>query len=118
MPYYHYTSRQGAQDILSSAAILPNDQEGKIYLTPDRYDIGYRAANELAIAYKPAELGFEIPDDRVRDPTGPNPVTRLPHPSDPSLDLRQGGGQELTISDSIHIDVSANPPQWFILELP
>lgn len=98
MPYYHYTSRQAAQDIISSEYIIPSLKSNLIYLSPDPpYTDGHQAANDLAIINKPVEIRFEIPDSHVTTPTTPVKVPRLPGPG-PSGILRQGGGFEITTS--------------------
>jgi hypothetical protein len=57
MPYYYYTSRQGAQDIISAGLIIPGPS-GRIYLSSKLYVIGYQAANELSILNKPVEISI------------------------------------------------------------
>ena len=111
--YYHYTSRQAAQDILCQNLIKLNDY-GLIYLTTIRYEVGHEAANALSIADKPVVIGFEIPLDRVEAPSDPTPVNPLPDANDPTLYRRRGGGIEVTTSSPIH----ANQLHWFSLQEP
>lgn len=56
---YHYTSREGGQGILVTRQIY-GGKTGKVYLTPELYDSGAKAANRLAILDKPVELVFAI----------------------------------------------------------
>jgi len=111
MPYYHYTSRQGAQDIICARLIIPGPS-GHIYLTPKLYVIGYQAANELSIINKAVEMACEIPDSLVAAPTPPRRVRPLRGPH--GNIIRRGGGWE--VSTMQMIDVSR--VQWISLREP
>ncbi len=114
--YYHYTSRHAAQHILACGYILPTPERSRIYLSPDHYTSGYEAANKLGIYGTPVEIAFAIAQDTIQQATAPSPVSKVPHPSDPALNLRQGDGLELTTE--YRIPISSNPPTWFVLEAP
>ena len=91
---YHYTSRHGAQDIIS-AGLLQLNPNGVTYLTPDVYEYGAEAANRLAIEGKPIEVSVAIP---VRLLSDPSPITRVT-----ATARRQGLGNEFTITHPINI---------------
>src|SRR6266700_1393006 len=90
MAYYHYTSRQGAQDIICAQLIVPGPS-GRIYLARMLYVVGYEAANALSIVSKPVEMVCEIPDSLVAGPTSPRKVRPLRGPD--GTIMRRGGGE-------------------------
>lgn len=107
--YYHYTSRQFAQDIGCTGQLKPG-KSGSVYLTPQRYATGIDAADELALEGKPIEMGIEI------DMTGlaaTNPV--LPLRDSTGAVRRRGGGAEVTVPHSVPI---GNPATWISLSEP
>lgn len=63
--YYHYTSRQGAQGIVASGRILPSPG-GYVFLSPELYDAGARAADALSIQGKPVEFVIVLPVDQTQ----------------------------------------------------
>ena len=67
MAYFHYTSRQRAQEIMSVDRIDAGPS-GKIYLATELYVTGAAAADALSIIGKPAEVAIMIADN----PTIPN----------------------------------------------
>jgi hypothetical protein len=116
MPYYHYTSRQAAQDIVCAGLITPGPS-GRIYLTPTLYVIGQEAASALSIINKPVEMACEIPDSRVASPTPPPgaPPRRVrPLRGPGGIIIRKGGRQEVHTSQTVH----ANQLQWISLREP
>lgn len=92
--FYHYTSRQGAQDIISTG-LLQLNANGALYLTPDVYEYGAEAANRLAIEGKPVEGRLAIP---VHLLNAPSPITWVLETA-----RRQGLGRELTVSHPISV---------------
>jgi hypothetical protein len=109
VPYYHYTSRQFAQDIGCTGVLKPG-LSGFVYLSPHAYTSGIVAADELSLIGKPIEIGIEIhmhvssPQSFVgplRDPSGGI--------------IRKGGGTEVTVSNPIPI---GNPVNWITLSEP
>jgi hypothetical protein len=111
MPYYHYTSRQSAQDIISAGLIIPGPS-GRIYLTEKLYVIGYEAANELSILNRPIEMACEIPDSLVAGPMPPRRVRPLRDSS--GNIIRRGGGLEVSTTQAI----DARRLQWISLREP
>ncbi len=112
MPYFHYTSRKSAQDIICgfTSQIRPGPS-GKLYLTPSRYDAGYEAAGWLAIT-KLVEMVCEIPEGRVAAATNPRRAKKIKGPS--GMILRRGRGIEVTTPR----EIDANGLQWIALTDP
>lgn len=115
--YYHYTSRQFAQDIHCSGRL--DSPTGVNYLTPDFFESGAEAVQALAITRKPVEVAFIIAEHAVSQaiapgaipastPVGPitNPVT--------GLIVRKGTGMEIRIQNPIPL----NPLQCVNLVSP
>jgi hypothetical protein len=97
MPDYHfyYTSREAAQGI-GSAGRVEAGASGWIYLTPDLYEEGTRAADALAIEDKSIEVVALIPSSMLMPP----PKTSLVLPTyDPvgGRVRRKGGGVQARI---------------------
>jgi hypothetical protein len=111
MAYYHYASRQGAQDIFCARRIIPG-RSGKIYVTRMLYVVGAEAANELSITGKPVEMACEIPDNSVGAPTAPQRTHPLWGP-DGTL-IRRGGGEEVSTAQII----DARRLKWISLREP
>lgn len=107
---YHYTSRQGSQDIISSSLLKPG-RDNKTYLTPDDYSLGAEASNRLAITGKPVELRLRIP---VRVISNPSLLTRVKAKRSETQMIRQGFGWEFTIGHSIPVQGL----QWDVLAAP
>jgi hypothetical protein len=108
--YYHYTSRQFAQDIGCTGHLNPG-RSGFVYLTPWVYATGINAADDLALTGKPIEIGIEI--DIPGGGLSLSPVGPLRDPS--GALIRRGGGAETTVLGSVAI---ANPPKWIALIEP
>lgn len=100
MYYYHYTSRESAQNIYCLGVLLPG-LSGNIYLTTDLYAVGTEASQKLAIVGKPVELAFSLQANQIKH----NPKSRLVQPlRGPNGAIRRkGGGLELTVSSQISI---------------
>lgn len=96
---YHYTSRQGAQDIISTG-ILKLGRTGVIWLTPTLYALGQEAANRLGIIGKPVELLVEIPVTMLINPATLSPVRAVVQPNQM---IRQGLGWEFVVRHTINI---------------
>lgn len=103
MSYYHYTSRQAAQNIACTSLLMPG-RGGRIYLSPDLYGIGYEAANALAIPpSRNVEMGIEIPDTVVSTASPRGPRLIGPLRGQGGVILRRGGGREVTVSGPIPV---------------
>jgi len=111
MAYYHYTSRQGAQDIICAQLIVPGPS-GRIYLARMLCVVGYEAANALSIVSKPVEMVCEIPDSLVAGPTSPRKVRPLRGPD--GTIMRRGGGEEVSTIQPIR----ASRLKWISLREP
>jgi hypothetical protein len=114
MPYYHYTSRQGAQDIICSGLIHPSSS-GRVYLSTEVYGSGAQAANALGIVGKAIEIAFEIADN----PSPPG--LSLPYQATPVLGpggevIRRGGGPEVFSINPVTI--STNESKCLALRQP
>ncbi|HXF50905.1 MAG TPA: hypothetical protein VNM43_04415 [Dehalococcoidia bacterium] len=108
--FFHYTSRQAAQDIIGSGYLMPGPR-GKLYLTEALYTSGAEAANRLAITNKAAEVVGMIPRAVVggaRPPTAVRPLW------EGGTLTREGGGMELWVSHP----VPAGAIQWLELSVP
>jgi len=110
--YYHYTSRESAQNIACGGKIIPG-LSGRVFLTVCRYAIGHVAANELAIYGKAVEFGVEIDGVHVTNASRPRPA--IPYQDQTGKVVRAGGGLELTAKQDIQIS-SSN--KWFPLDIP
>lgn len=111
MPYYHYTSRQSAQDIGCTGQLEPG-RSGFVYLTPQVHGSGIDAADDLAIIGKPVEIGVEV--DTTGIPLTPaTPVSPL-RDSSGAL-IRRGGGTEVKASQPVPVP---NPTKWMRLIEP
>ena len=111
MSYYHYTSREGAQNIICAGRIIPGSS-GYIYLSSVLYVIGFEAANALSITGKPVEMACEIPDNAVGAATTPRRVHLFRGPD--GTILRRGGGNEVMTAQVI----GARRLKWISLREP
>lgn len=111
MPWYHYTSREGAQGVLC-AGLRPG-ASGKIYLTPTLYTEGTSAANYLGITGKPVEMGFHFLDNTVPSYLAP---TRIEHVrGSGGIVMRRGRGLEVGLAGTV---LRPSPDQCFSLREP
>ena|SRR5579863_3424614 len=113
MAYYHYTSRQRAQDIMCSGIIFPGPS-GKIFLTTELYVTGASAVNALAITQKVIEAAIEIPSAPV--PAGiSSPATRVsPIVAPTGMPIRRGGAAEQFCPGPL----SVTEDKWIALREP
>jgi hypothetical protein len=113
MPYYHYTSRSAAQNIIATGIIQPGS-DGFVYLATEVYATGASAADALGIE-KVVEIAFEISDSPP--PRGLSlPFQALPI-FGPHGDLRRrGGGTEVRTANPISI--STNEAKWLTIREP
>jgi hypothetical protein len=115
--YYHYTSRQAAQDIQCTGRV--RSPRGFNYLSSDRYERGVDAAQALAITGKPVEIACVIPEDALRAVLGGKSIPAST-PSKGITDeltgewLRTGGGSEIEIAEPTPL----NPFEWMVLNVP
>lgn len=109
---YHYTSRQGAQDIVASNSLRAGPSR-VIYLTTDMCDTGSAAAATLAIHGKPVEVRCEVKAN-PQHLRGPFRVETI-FGSDGTL-LRPGGGVEYKYLQ-VSLDLEGQP-QWELLRSP
>jgi hypothetical protein len=107
--YYHYTSRQSAQDIACGGQLKPG-RSGSVYLTPQVYASGIDAADYLAIMGKPVEIGVEVD---IQGLGSPSPAHQLRDAS--GAITRRGGGLEIKVSSTLPI---SNPAKWMSLIEP
>lgn len=102
--YYHYTSRETAQDIYCTR-MINNPITGDNYITPELYTSGAEAAQALSIMRKPVEVGYAIPEYVLHSIlAGPVPMSSIvlgiTNPATGTL-MRQGGGNEIIIQAPI-----------------
>ena len=109
--YYHYTSRELAQEISISGEILPSDN-GLVYVTDVLYRIGWQATDKLALPSTNAEVAIPIKVEQEVKWAGP--ILPMRPPIDPRL--RRGGGQQWAVPGPIRID--PYPWSWIELEEP
>ena len=109
--YYHYTSRQAAQEISISGLILPS-RDGLVYLTDVLYRFGWQATDRLALPYKNAEVAIPVKTEQTTVWTGIVPIWILPQ----SPLFRRGGGQQWVVAGPIPVD--PYPWTWMELEVP
>lgn len=107
--YLHYTSREGAQGVISAGVIRPG-RSGRVYLTQDLYAFGSDAANALSIVNKPVELACLV---NIGNPSGPYPVEPI---RDEQGVIREAGGTEYYTDASI--TVSQDKDRWLSLLEP
>lgn len=91
MAMRHYTDETGRQGIERLGLITPS-LDGFVYLTPDSYDSGSLARARLALRRTPTGY-FEVPEDRLDEPSEPRPVE--PHAGMP------GGGLEVHVRHAV-----------------
>ncbi len=114
--YYHYTSRQFAQDIYCTGKV--DNPHGVNYITPDLYTSGAEAAQSLGITKKPVEVICVIPGHVLQTAmSGRVPastvITGVTDPVTGAL-VRRGGGNQIVIPQPIHL----NPVQFINLAVP
>ena len=97
--YFHYTSREAAQGI-GSAGRVEAGASGEIYLTPDVYEHGTRAADALAIEGKPIEMVALIPGSSLMQRSPVSLVLPIYDPLSGRL-RRKGGGVQLHLPGPI-----------------
>lgn len=108
---WHYTSRHLAQEIAISKKLKPG-RGGKLYLTPDRYEVGYLAAAHLAIL-KCVAAACLIPKERVRELSDEGLVEPFLGPAGEVR--RPGGGTEVWTTQEIELP---GKTYWIPLDLP
>ena len=109
--YYHYTSRESAQEIAITGLILPS-RNGLVYLTDVLYRFGWQATDRLALPYKNAEVA--IPVKPVESPVWAGTVPIWGSPQFPLF--RRGGGQQWAVLGPIPVE--PYPWNWIELEVP
>lgn len=107
--YYHYTSRELAQEISISGVIRPSS-DGYVYLTDVLYRIGWQATDRLALPSTTAEVAIPVQTDRA-----------VWHSVVPAWFrgqelIRRGGGQQWVVDRPIPI--APYPWTWIELEAP
>ncbi len=112
--WFHYTSRQFAQEIRISRKLKPPPR-GKLYLTQDFYERGADAANHLAIINKPVEMACLITKDMLpEDPTPVKPRHVEPILGPDGEEIRAGCGLEQFIME----EVKDQDFEWISLMMP
>ena len=109
--YYHYTSRELAQEISISGVILPSSN-GLVYLTDVLYTIGWQATDRLALPTTRAEVVIPVKVEQDAVWSGIVPVWHDPQ----GLLFRRGGGQQWAVAGPLTID--PYPWSWIELEAP
>jgi hypothetical protein len=101
MPYFHYTSRKAAQDIICGhpSRIRPG-LSGKVYVSPTRYLSGCEAAGWLAIQNL-VEVACEIPADWGVVLSQPSRARKIKGPG--GVIIRRGRGIEMSTSSEIDV---------------
>ena len=95
--YFHYTSREFAQSIVSAQRLSPG-ASGVVYTTNELYEKGAEAMNRLAIDGKPIEVVGLIPRSLIG--------ARVPEPVFPISDAsgrlwRRGGGTQILFAGAL-----------------
>ncbi len=110
---FHYTSRQGAQDISASRSLQPGPSE-RICLTPDKYEFGWQAAACLSMDDQALEYRclVDVSSIALEDPRPTQPL----YSPDGTL-LRPGGGLAYYIAGDMAIELQTLP-QWEPLQGP
>lgn len=109
--YYHYTSRELAQEISISGLILPSSN-GLVYLTDVLYTIGWQATDRLALPNTKAEVAIPVRIERGAVLVGAVPPWA---PSQGSI-FRRGGGRQWVVNYPVPVD--PYPWTWMELEAP
>ena len=109
--YYHYTSRELAQEISIAGVIVPSSN-GLVYLTDVLYSIGWQATDRLALPSTRAEVAIPVKVEQDVVWSGIVPVWHAPQGSL----FRRGGGQQWAVAGPIAID--PYPWSWIELEAP
>ena len=115
--YFHYTSRQIAQEIIISGYLKPTSVGGRIYLTQDTFENGAEAAKRLSILGKPIEVVCVIPADKVKDKIENLKPYHIDDIIGPNGEiLRPGCGQEyFTYPDK---EIEVKECHWYDLPTP
>lgn len=109
--FYHYTSRQAAQEISITGLILPS-RDGLVYLTDVIYRFGWQATDHLALPNNSAEVAIPVQIQENAVWLGNVPLWNLPE-----VPLfRRGGAQQWVVAGPIRIDPF--PWAWIELEVP
>jgi len=115
--YFHYTSRQLAQEIIISGYLRPRSFGGRIYLAQQTFSSGAEAAKKLSILGKSVEVVCIIPADKVKDKIEnrePKHVDEIIGPNGEIL--RPGCGQEyFTYLDK---EIEVKGCHWYELPSP
>ena len=109
--YYHYTSRELAQEISISGLILPSSN-GLVYLTDVLYTIGWQATDRLALPNTKAEVAIPVKIERGAVLVGNVPAWY----DSQGTAFRRGGGRQWVVS--YPIPVEPYPWSWIELEAP
>ena len=109
--YYHYTSRESAQEISISGLIYPSGN-GLIYLTDVLYRFGWQATDRLALPVKNAEVAIPVKIEESTVWLGIVPSWGSPQ----NPPFRRGGGQQWVVAGSISVE--PYPWTWIELEVP
>lgn len=109
--YYHYTSRELAQEISISGLILPSS-DGLVYLTDVLYRIGWQATDRLSLPYKNAEVAIPVKIEEGAAWSGIVPTWYAPQGSV----FRRGGGRQWVVDYPVPVD--SYPWTWVELEAP
>ncbi len=109
--FYHYTSRQAAQEISITGVILPS-KDGLVYLTDVVYRFGWQATDRVALLNKYAEVVIPVRDEETAVWVGVVPSWSLPQ-----VPLyRRGGAQQWVVTGPVPVDPC--PWTWIELEVP
>ena len=109
--YYHYTSRESAQEISISGFIFPSSN-GFVYLTDVLYRFGWQATDRLSLPYKNAEVAIPVKIEGSTYWLGVVPIWGSPL----NPPFRRGGGEQWVVAGSIPVD--PYPWTWIQLEVP
>jgi hypothetical protein len=118
--YFHYTSRQLAQEIVIAGRIRPRSSVGRIYLTQDAYCCGAEAAARLSIVGKPVELCGVIPEDLVLSvlANAGEPQHVEPLIGSDGTDIRPGCGLEYFTQPGAEIEANQRQIHWLDVPVP
>ena len=109
--FYHYTSRQSAQEISITGLILPS-RDGLVYLTDVLYRFGWQATDRLALPNNSAEVAIPVKVEENVVWLGVVPFWRHPR----TLRYRRGGAQQWVVAGPVEVD--PYPWTWIQLDVP
>ena len=109
--FYHYTSRELAQEISITGVIIPSS-DGLVYLTDVLYTIGWQATDRLALPSTNAEVAIPVKIERDAVLVGTIP----PWPPSQGAVFRRGGGRQWVVRYAIPVE--PYPWSWIELEAP